>query len=299
VSLLGWGQWRLAEHDVTMVPDVRLRLVQPAITQDMKADMAQAMAMLNIQAHLSQQPGDPTHIVWAEAAWPYVYYGKLPELEPAARMLKPGQSIIMGLVRAERPGGKFTVWNSILAVDAQGQVPSVYDKLHLVPFGEYVPLRAILPIDKVVPGAVDFSTGKGREPMMVPGLPPFLPLICYEAIFPDYSRGEGQWLLNISNDGWFGTSTGPYQHFEMARARAVEQGLPLVRVANTGISGVVDGVGRVLERTRLGEQIVLDVSLPQALKMPTLYAKWGDWPALVIGGLIIIGAVAFRRQKLK
>ena len=156
---------------------------------------------------------------------------------------------------------------------------AVYDKRHLVPFGEYVPLRGLLPIDKLTPGAVDFVSGTGPEVLTIGKVPPFRALVCYEVIFPDEIDAGGEraaWLLNVTNDGWYGISTGPYQHFQAARLRAVEQGLPMVRAANNGISGVVDPVGRVLAQLPLDAVGVLDVRLPAPLEAPTFYARWGD-----------------------
>ena len=154
-----------------------------------------------------------------------------------------------------------------------------------MPFGEYVPLRGTFPfLSKLTPGNLDFTPGPGPVTVRLPGLPPFSPLICYEVIFAadvvDPADRAG-WLLNLTNDGWFGISTGPHQHFAAARFRAVEEGLPLVRAANTGISAIVDGWGRIVERTSLGEMAVLDGDLPVALS-PTPYARWGNFPVALL-----------------
>ena len=140
-------------------------------------------------------------------------------------------------------------------------------------------MRGLLPIDKLTPGAVDFVSGTGPEVLTIGKVPPFRALVCYEVIFPDEIDAGGEraaWLLNVTNDGWYGISTGPYQHFQAARLRAVEQGLPMVRAANNGISGVVDPVGRVLAQLPLDAVGVLDVRLPAPLEAPTFYARWGD-----------------------
>jgi len=155
-----------------------------------------------------------------------------------------------------------------------------------VPFGEYVPfhLRELFDLSKITPGSADFSAGPGPTTLALPGLPPFSPLICYEAIFPEEAVAADRrpaWLLNVTNDGWFGTSSGPHQHFASARFRAVEQGLPLVRAANTGISAVVDGYGRVQAALGLGRSGVIDAPLPVALP-PTVYARYGDWSVLAL-----------------
>ncbi|MDP7600982.1 MAG: apolipoprotein N-acyltransferase, partial [Rhodospirillales bacterium] len=142
----------------------------------------------------------------------------------------------------------------------------------------------------------DFSSGPGLSSIAVPGLPPVSPLICYEAIFSgqvvpphNLDHPRPSWLLNLSNDAWFGTSSGPYQHLAAARLRAVEEGLPLVRVANTGISAVVDGYGRTRKRSRLNERAIIDAKLPAALKNPTLFSRIYSWGllALILGFLLI------------
>ena len=161
------------------------------------------------------------------------------------------------------------MWNSLHAIDASGSLSATYDKQHLVPFGEYMPLRSIMSFAKLTHGNVDFSAGPGAQTLTVPGLPSFSPLICYEAIFPgQVTAGDSRpgWLLNITNDGWFGNTAGPYQHLQAARLRAVEEGLPLVRAANTGISAVVDPLGRYVGRLALGTEGVLQATLPKALE---------------------------------
>ena len=150
------------------------------------------------------------------------------------------------------------------------------------PFGEYVPLRPLLAatgLQKVVPGILDYSAGPGPRTLVLPGLPDVGPLVCYEVIFPGAVTAQQRpaWLLNVTNDAWYGNSAGPYQHFAMARVRAVEEGVPLVRAANTGISGIVDAYGRVRASLGLMEAGVVDGELPVPLA-PTLYARFKDWP---------------------
>ncbi len=167
-----------------------------------------------------------------------------------------------------------------------------------MPFGEYMPFRDILPVAKLTYGTTDFSPGPGPRSLTVAGLPPFSALICYEAIFPAAVVEPGKrpgFLLNITNDAWFGVSSGPYQHFASARLRAVERGLPLVRAANTGISAVVDALGRITARLGLGREGVLDAALPAALDAPTPYAGWGDFWLLPLAA---VGAVLLVRRRL-
>jgi apolipoprotein N-acyltransferase len=297
------GTLRLAGVVDEAVPGVRLRLVQANVDPGEKGNTVQRAGILERHMRLTTQtPGfaEVTHVVWPETATLFLL-----EREPALRArlaeaAPAGGVLVTGVVRGEPQAGPLErVWNSLAAIDHTGALVASYDKFHLVPFGEYVPARGLLPfLSKFTPGAIDFSAGPGPRTLRLPGLPPVGPLICYEAIFPGQvvdRSDRPDWLLNLTNDGWFGTSSGPYQHFASARLRAVEEGLPLVRAANTGISGVVDPYGRVLAQTGLGETRVLDVALPRALSGLTPYARFGDGATaalLLIGALL---AVALRR----
>jgi len=207
--------------------------------------------------------------------------------------------VITGAPRiAGQVGGRPKFWNSVFVIDPSGGVVATYDKFHLVPFGEYMPLRNYLPLDAIAAGPIDFSAGPGSRTIDLPGLPPVSPLVCYEAIFPGEVVASGNrsaWLLNVTNDAWFGRSAGPHQHFAIARTRAVEEGLPLVRAANTGISAVIDPYGSIVARLGLGQRGILDVPLPKALVEPTLYARYGDWILLpMLIATIGLAAIANR-----
>jgi apolipoprotein N-acyltransferase len=215
-----------------------------------------------------------------------------------ADLLPKGTVLITGSVRAPDlpPGARIMrAYNSIYVIDHDGNVLAVYDKLHLVPFGEYLPFQEWLErlgLEQLTKVQGGFIPGTLHDSLDVPGAPRALPVICYEAIFPaEVATRDGRpgWIVNLTNDGWFGISTGPYQHFQQARLRAVEQGLPLVRAANTGISGVVDPMGRIIARLGLGIEGVLDSRLPAAIA-PTIYARVGDIPAatIVVLGLLIV-----------
>jgi apolipoprotein N-acyltransferase len=166
----------------------------------------------------------------------------------------------------------------------------VYDKSHLVPFGEYMPLRGLIPI-RMVQGGLDFSSGPGAVAMTVPGLPAFSPLICYEVIFPGAVAPATRpgWLLNITNDAWFGYSAGPFQHLAAARLRVVEEGLPMARAAQTGVSVVLDAHGRVAGKLGLGHMGSLLAPLPGALP-PTPYARFGAWIPGLLAVLALLAA---------
>lgn len=299
------GSQRLAGHPTVMVENVRLRLVQPAIDQAHKwrQDMRLKNLKLALDLTKSEGFGSVSHVVWAETAAPF-FLGREPKLRRIlGQATPPGGLLITGAPRttAERED-QFRVWNSVHALNPEGEIVATYDKFHLVPFGEYVPLRGLLGplgLERLTAGRGDFQAGPGPRTLDLPGLPPVSPLICYEVIFAAdvaSDRSRPGWLLNLTNDGWFGLSAGPHQHFAAARVRAVEEGLALVRVANTGISGIVDPVGRVTSKLGLGIRGVLDGELPRALRHATVYARFGDWTAALLM-LLLTGAALIRKRR--
>ncbi|MGE5538345.1 MAG: apolipoprotein N-acyltransferase [Gemmatimonas sp.] len=287
-----------------VVPDVKFALVQANIPQQLKWRPEQRAEIVNayLQLTATAASAGATHVVWPETAVP-VAIGESEELRQAiATVLQAtgAKALIAGTIRFS-PRGETPerIWNSVEAVAPDGRVVSVYDKFHLVPFGEYVPLRSVLPIDKITPGAMDFSAGPGPRTISVPGLPPVGPLVCYEAIFPgDVAAHEPRpgLLLNVTNDAWFGDSSGPRQHLAAARMRAVEEGLPLVRAAGTGISAIVDPYGRFLARLDLGRRGVVDGPLPAALP-PTVFARYGNVIALVLAALAAVAGMWHGRRR--
>ena len=293
------GQARLALAPDHAPTEVTLRLVQASIDQSRKWEEGLREAGLAHHVVLSHEPGlDETDIViWPETAVPF-FLDESPTLQAFVSRAAPfGGYVITGAPRRTRSAGRtIAVWNSLHVLGSAGTITVSYDKHHLVPFGEYMPLRGIINLRALATGAVDSSAGPGPRTLRPPGVPPFSPLICYEAIFPgevvadDLSPAERpQWLLNVTNDAWFGHTAGPHQHFQAARLRAVEEGMPLVRAANTGISAVVDSYGRVVGRLGLGEIGVLDAPLPPALEAPPPMARLGGW---ILAILLLLAAVA-------
>ncbi|MCM0021396.1 MAG: apolipoprotein N-acyltransferase, partial [Tagaea sp.] len=307
VVAVGFGAWRLAENPTAFVPDVRLRLVQPVVPQALKWDPEAREANLKRTIALSRVAGfaDRTHVIWAETATAFPIWGDHPRMVERRRQIAqaapPGGVLITGAVRVEPDAsGGLRAFNSAHALDSGANMLANFDKFHLVPFGEYVPFREILPIDRIVPGGVDFSAGPGPATIQIPGLPPVSPLICYEIIFPgraiDPSMRPGM-ILNLTNDSWFGYSIGPFQHFAAARFRAVEEGLPVIRAAGGGISGSIDPMGRVIARLDLERVGVLDANLP-ALVAPTLFSRFGAGiPAGLLIVLSVFGALAARKTR--
>jgi apolipoprotein N-acyltransferase len=301
--MIGGGAARLSQASDATVAGVRLRLVQADIAQSLKWRNDQLRSNFAKHIAMSRQPAPvpPNVIIWSEAASPYFLESDPDARRLAAEVAPEGDLLIAGAPRArfDTTGRLQRIWNSLVALDHAGEVRGTYDKAHLVPFGEYVPLRSILPINRIVPGTIDLSAGPGPRTLHLPGLPPVEPLICYEGIFPGAvidDEDPPAWLLNISNDGWYGYSTGPYQHFAAEAMRAVENGVPMVRVANTGVSGIIDGWGRV--RARLGLEVagVIDSSLPVGIGGETVYRRVGDLPVLIALSALLLWAGFMRRS---
>ncbi len=302
------GTIRLAGASGEVVPGVRLRIVQANIAQphNWRPDRREAQFRDYLQLSSEAALTPVTHLIWPETAAPF-FLSREPERARLIGALAPPRGLVLtGAPRISAAGVRPPqIWNSVHAIGPGGGILASYDKFHLVPFGEYVPLRrwlGALGVEKLVQGQADFSTGPGPRTLVLPGLPPVGPLICYEAIFPGRVTARGDrpaWLLNLTNDAWFGISSGPYQHVAMARMRAVEEGLPLVRAANSGVSAVVDAHGRVLASLGLGRRGVVDAALPRALAGPPPYGRYGDWillPLALALGLVLAWLRRARRR---
>jgi len=305
-----YGTIRLAASQ-THLTNVRLRIMQPNIEQDARFNYTAKSVIMQKYLALSDRAPSPEAngvgsadiLIWPESAFPFFLNREADAMAQIAELLPKGTVLITGAVRPPQlpPGARITrAYNSIYVIDHDGTFLSTYDKLHLVPFGEYLPFQETmekLGFEQLTKVHGGFIPGTRRRNMDVPKAPKMLPLICYEAIFPeeiDTTAERPGWMVNLTNDGWFGISTGPYQHLQQARMRAIEQGLPLVRAANTGISAVIDPAGRVVAELDLGEEGVLDAKLPQALP-PTPYARLREWPAAF--AVAIAGFIAFRRRQ--
>jgi len=249
-------------------------------------------------------------IIWPEAATPYNLQ-TASELKNELRDIIPYTSYLaLGSVRVEEDVNDRNIeknrkfYNSVEFINSDGELEKAnYDKFHLVPFGEYMPLRKFLPgIEKITHGSNDFSKGAGPTTIELDGFPSFSPLICYEIIFPgnvvnkqDRKNSEGpKWLLNVTNDGWFGQSSGPYQHLDIARARAIEEGMPVVRAANTGISAVIDSLGIVKDSIGLNESGIIDTNLPAKLHFETFFAIYGLIIPILLIGFVLSSAVCLK-----
>ena len=305
-GLLGFGSWRLgtapAQDDT--INGVLIRLVQANIPQGKKWSADEAEQNLMKHVHLSRTAGAEkvTHVIWPETATQFLLIDDAFARAMVTSALTPGSILLAGSLRREQKESDVKLFNSIVALNDLGVFLGSYDKSHLVPFGEYVPLSEIFPfIRKLTPVAMDFSTGSGVKTTVIPRTLPVGMLVCYEVIFPGQvaeKQTRPYWLLNVTNDGWYGISAGPHQHFAAAQMRAVEEGLPLARAANTGISGMIDAYGRVTAVLELGRQGIVDAGLPRRTNKPTLYAKYGNKiPLLFCLILLVVAAIPYKRQR--
>jgi apolipoprotein N-acyltransferase len=303
-----FGFLRMPDGPTATVPGVRLRLVQPSIEQSLKWVDGRYDENLRRHIKLSLEPAAamPNIIIWPEAAEPYPIDDHPDNARALGSMLKPGQLLATGIARDFLSANPPTFRDSLEVLDSKGDIVAVYDKFHYVPFGEYMPLSRWLPIvQAVAAGDIEPTEGPGPVTITIPGFPPVGPLICYEVIFPHDVVDEEHrpdWLIDVTNDGWFGRSAGPYQHFAMMRVRAVEEGLPLANAANDGISGVIDPYGRVIARLGLEAVGIVDSDLPVHIAK-TLYAKIGDWAFFImvlglgVAGVLLSHAPARPRTK--
>ncbi|PZX19752.1 apolipoprotein N-acyltransferase [Palleronia aestuarii] len=275
-----------------------IRLVQPNAPQGEKWDPDRVLGFFDRQLAYSAATPAPDLIVWPETSVPYLVAPGHPALDAIAAAAD-GVPVVLG---AQRLDG-LRLFNSLFVIGAGGGIDAIYDKYHLVPFGEYIPLGSLtrhLGLRSFAArDGFGYAAGPGPRLLDLGAGGPVLPLICYEAIFPQdvaAAPSRPDWLLQITNDAWFGTFAGPQQHLAQARMRTIEQGLPMIRVANTGISAVIDAAGRVLAAFPLGEAGYLDHRLPVARER-TLYSRTGDLPlALLLLATLGIAALARRRE---
>ena len=321
-GLAAYGAVRVPPGPSQPVAGVRLRLVQPNLNQDAKFRPENRQDILDRYLELSDRASAPdrtgiadlTHVIWPESAFPFLIQRDPEALARIAAAFPPGRQLITGAARMETPadGEPPRFFNSILTITTGPKLGDIYDKVHLVPFGEYLPgpldatLRALRIRQFVsIPGGFTAGDRARQRIMTVPGLPPVAATICYEAIFPSAivpgAMPAGPppvpgLILNLTNDAWFGDTPGPRQHFAQARLRAVEEGLPLVRDANTGISAVVDAYGRITASLPLGVEGVLDADLPARIPGRTLYARLGDIPFALAWAGAFLWVLAARRR---
>lgn len=301
-GLWGSGYYRLSTFK-TENTGINLRVVQASISQKEKWQPSHFEANLKRWIALSTLEGERplTAIIWSESSVP-AFVEESPTLRQVLKVAIPKDGyLIIGAPRKEiSPTGGEQYRTSTLVLNHQGDIVSLYDKSHLVPFGEYIPFRNVFKFSKLTAGAENYSPGKGVKVMQLNNLPLFVPLICYEAIFSGQVVPVGprpKWLMNQTNDAWYGESSGPYQHLNIVKVRAIEEGLPLVRSANNGLSAVIDPMGRTLYQLELNTIGFIDFDLPKPLLQPTFFSQYpqlGFWLIILAFGILVL---LFRNQK--
>ena len=293
VALASFGIMRLSGADAGVVKGVRLRIMQPNVAHDLKFRTTGDEKLISDYLALSDQSTSPqntglsdvTHLIWPESPFPFILSRDPAAMAAIQQKLTQGLILLTGAARLGASGTGDTqpqVYNTIHVITRDGTILESYDKVHLVPFGEYIPFTAALKAVGLRQFVLSsFTPGKIRHLLTVPGLPPVAPLICYEAIFSgdvmpaaiDAASIRPGLFLNVTDDSWFGSTPGPYQHLFQARLRVIEEGIPMVRAADTGISAIIDPYGRIMRSLPLGTEGVLDGSLPQVAAAP-LFTRW-------------------------
>ncbi|XVN43626.1 MAG: apolipoprotein N-acyltransferase [Candidatus Rickettsia vulgarisii] len=277
--ITSYGILRL-NNNPTNFSNIKVRVVQPSIPQVAKWDEQEFWKNLNSHITLSEEQGDTDLIIWSEAALvaPYNY-------EPIKRkllsMLAKKNAILItgGITNNDLADEDFEIYTSLYALTQEGSQLFEYHKSHLVPFGEYMPLKNILPLKKITHGFLDYTEGDGKLVALSKYNLIIKPLICYETIFPNLVRTTNKsadLIINVTNDAWYGNFSGPYQHLQISRMRSVENGLPMVRTANNGISAIIDPVGRIINSLPINKVGYIDSFIPYKTKSITTYSQYGD-----------------------
>ena len=316
IILSAFGIYRLKHTPTDVHSNITIRLVQPCIEQRLK--WVPGKLESNIKRHMNlsvlEAKRPLSAIIWPEAAVPMLLNTSADAQRMLAQIIPSNGILLTGASRKENKN----LYTGLSVLNEKGDIIHSYDKTHLVPFGEYVPFKQFLPVEKITPGAIDFTAGKGIETVSPSNIPPFSPLICYEALFPgevvqspsatymsathltkrpaEHPAKRPEWLLNLTNDAWYGRSSGPYQHLALTRLRAIEEGLPLIRAANNGISAVIDANGRILYKLGLDDVGFIDFELPKPLKT-TFYSHYKEIPYWAMLIIIMGIAIALRRKQ--
>ncbi len=303
------GNYRIYHTPQTYNKDVGIVVAQPNIPQNMKWDPVAVQANFLKITSLSKDAffADPKPktivIVWPETAISPAIYNKPENMDRIRAILSDYDAetfLATGVLRRfANEKGETVFSNSMIVLNERLSSIDVYDKYHLVPYGEFVPFQKYIPLKPVV-AFKGFQPGIGVETITHPALPPFSPLICYEVIFADevVKRGEDGplWMVNVTNDGWYGKSAGPYQHFAQTRLRAIEEGIPIVRAANTGISAVIDPLGRVVEKADIFEEAAITTYLPEPIPQRSAYIRYLFQIFLPVLALAFMARIALRMR---
>jgi apolipoprotein N-acyltransferase len=306
IAVAAWGSFRVARGSLTAGPPVRVALVQGNVEQDQKWDPSRAPGIFESYLRMTRQAiaQGADLVVWPESSTPYPFELEHAAAESIRRLARDARvPILFGSDQIER-GVSTRYYNSAYLVRADGSTGAVYRKMHLVPFGEYVPLKRLLFFaEPLVEAVSDFSAGDAAVLMPVDGHP-VSTAICYEIVYPDLVRqfvaAGSELLTTITNDAWFGDTSAPHQHFAQAAMRAIENGRYLVRAANTGISGVVDPYGRVVVQSQLFEPAVVTATVTYRTEK-TLYTRTGDLFAYLsaLATVVLLAPLIFQISDLR
>ncbi|MBX4335473.1 apolipoprotein N-acyltransferase [Bartonella raoultii] len=286
-----------------------VRIVQPSIPQNIKLDDTVQKTIFATHMHLSATPitnqnPEPDFIIWPEASIPYLLYDNSNITMRIASLLKPKQWAIIGAIRAVHDSSheQTQYFNTIAAINAQGHILNTSDKTHLVPFGEYLPYQTLLKkigLHILADNIGGYSAASVRKTVVLPNGFSYLPLICYEVIFPNEMTFEGpspQAIINVTNDAWFGVTPGPYQHLQQAQLRAVEMGIPLIRAANNGISAIIDSYGRIVVALQQNVVGIIDAQIPLPIT-PLWSNKWRIFSTFILFILMLLCYAVFGSTK--
>ncbi len=296
-----FGVWRLNNYK-TSDSEIKLRLVQPSIPQSMKWNSNELENNLKDYVDISQKTGLETvdFVIWGETALPFDIKWRTEYKEYVKKAVPDNGYLITGVVRFGFSQGNYQPYNSMYIINKDAIVENYYDKNHLVPFGEYIPLREYLPdwIRPLANNMAEFAIGEKFKSIQLKQYPPFGALICYEIIFPDNilnRKNKPKWLVVLTNDGWYGKSSGPYQHLVATQMRAVEEGITIVRSANSGISALISPAGQIIKKIDLHQKGYIDVNLPQISEFSTIYSDIGK--NSIFYAMLLILALLFLNKK--
>lgn len=296
-ALVQWGKLNVGEQ-------INVRLVQPSIPQTMKWSRDAVEKNFAQYVDLSRAEGleNLDFVIWGETASPFNLAYDLEHRVMAQEAVPPKGYLLAGMLQDgyEQNTGDYLLYNSLAAMDYFGQIHGIYSKNHLVPFGEYIPLRQYLPkwVKPLTNMVGQFAKGEKYQTIKLDGYAEFAPLICYEVIFSGQivrKQNKPKWAVVLTNDGWYGISAGPYQHLVAAQMRAVEEGISIVRSANSGISAVINPYGIITSQIGLSERGYIDDTVKISMSHDTLFGKYGNLAPLCLAGLLVLLAAAINK----
>ena len=308
---INYGFFRLGLSNEPNPEAPVVRLVQPNIPQKEKWKIENRAWIFNRLLALTTFDGEDTPldavdlVIWPESALPFYLLEQPGALGAIAQSLPPEAELLTGALRREqKPDGTESVYNSVYHLNAAGTIQGAYDKMHLVPFGEYLPKQdwlEALGLEQLTAQKSGFQSGSHRTLLDLGKWGSILPIICYEVAFSSeilsYPQGAA-WIVNVTNDAWFGSTSGPWQHLQLSRMRAVETGLPMVRVANTGVTALIDSTGQIIDHLSLEKDGILQQKVPPSLPK-TMYATYGNWLFLCIWVLLLLTTLGFGRKLIR